>query len=35
MDQHPLLDIHLRSLRLPTMLVNYRRLAGEVAEPIT
>jgi DNA replication protein DnaC len=35
MDQHPLLEMHLRSLRLPTMLANYRRIAGEVAEPIT
>jgi DNA replication protein DnaC len=33
-DQHPLLDMHLRSLKLPTMLGNYRRLAREVAEPI-
>ncbi len=34
MDQHPLLEMHLRSLRLPTMLANYRRIADEVAEPI-
>src|SRR5450631_163374 len=35
MDQQPLLEMHLRSLRLPAMLANYRRLAGEVAEPMT
>jgi len=35
MDQRPLLEMHLRSLRLPTMLANYRRLASEVAEPMT
>jgi DNA replication protein DnaC len=35
MDQHPLLEMHLRHLRLPTMLSNYRRVAGEVSEPIT
>jgi DNA replication protein DnaC len=35
MNEQPLLEIHLRSLRLPTMLANYRRLAGEVAEPMT
>jgi DNA replication protein DnaC len=34
MDQHPLLEMHLRSLRLPTMLANYRRILGDVAEPI-
>ena len=34
MDQHPLLEMHLRSLKLPTMLGNYRRIAGDVAEPI-
>jgi hypothetical protein len=34
MDQHPLLELHLRSLKLPAMLGNYRRVAGEVAEPI-
>jgi DNA replication protein DnaC len=34
MDQHPLLEMHLRSLKLPTMLGNYRRVAGDVAEPI-
>lgn len=34
MDQHPLLEMHLRSLKLPAMLGNYRRLAGEVAKPI-
>ena len=34
MDQHPLLEMHLRGLKLPTMLGNYRRLAGEVAQPI-
>ena len=26
--------MHLRGLKLPTMLGNYRRLAGEVAQPI-
>jgi DNA replication protein DnaC len=35
MDQQPLLEMHLRSLRLPTMLANSRRLAGEVADPMT
>jgi DNA replication protein DnaC len=34
MDQHPLLEIHLRSLKLPTMLSNYRRLAADVGHPI-
>ena len=34
MDQHPLLDMHLRSLKLPAMLGNYRRVAGDVTEPI-
>lgn len=34
MDQHPLLDLHLRNLKLPAILGNYRRLAGEVAEPV-
>lgn len=34
MDQHPLLELHLRSLKLPTMHANYRRLAADVAEPI-
>ncbi|MBC5801879.1 MAG: ATP-binding protein [Candidatus Eremiobacteraeota bacterium] len=34
MKEHPLLDLHLRSLKLPTVLANYRRLAGDVAEPI-
>ena len=34
MEQHPLLDMHLRSLRLPAMLANYKRLAGDIAEPI-
>jgi DNA replication protein DnaC len=34
MDQHPLLDMHLRGLRLPAMLAHYKRLAGDVAEPI-
>lgn len=34
MDQHPLLEMHLRNLKLPTMLAHYRRLAGDVAQPI-
>jgi DNA replication protein DnaC len=34
MDQHPLLELHLRGLRLPTMLGNYRRLAAEIPEPV-
>jgi DNA replication protein DnaC len=34
MEQYPLLEMHLRSLRLPTMLANYKRLAGDIAEPI-
>lgn len=34
MDQHPLLEMHLRILKLPAMLSNYRRLAGDVAQPI-
>ena len=34
MDQHPLLEMHLRGLKLPTMLGNCRTLAGEVAQPI-
>jgi DNA replication protein DnaC len=34
-EQHPLLDMHLRSLRLPAMLANYKRLAGDIAEPIS
>src|SRR5450755_4818167 len=27
--------MHLRSLRLPAMLANYKRLAGDIAEPIS
>ena len=34
MDQRPLLEMHLRNLKLPAMLGNYRRVASEVAEPI-
>lgn len=34
MEQHPLLEMHLRGLKLPAMLGNYRRLAGEIAEPV-
>ena len=34
MTEHPLLEMHLRSLKLPTMLGNYRRLGGDIAEPI-
>jgi len=34
MDQHPLLELHLRSLKLPAMLANFRRVAGEVADPV-
>lgn len=33
-DQHPLLEMHLRNLKLPTMLANYRRVAGDISEPI-
>jgi len=29
-----LLEHHLRTLRLPTMLANYRRLLGDHAEPL-
>src|SRR5450755_4187695 len=35
MEQYPLLELHLRSLRLPTMLANYKRLAGDITEPIS
>ncbi len=34
MDQHPLLEMHLRSLRLPAMLAHYKRLASDVSDPI-
>ena len=35
MEQYPLLELHLRSLRLPKMLANYKRLAGDITEPIS
>ncbi len=34
MVEHPLLELHLRNLKLPAMLGSYRRLAGDVAEPV-
>jgi len=34
MEQHPLLEMHLRSLRLPTMLGQYKRLASDITQPI-
>ena len=34
MDQNPLLEMHLRSLRLPTMLAQYKRLASDFAQPV-
>jgi DNA replication protein DnaC len=35
MEQYPLLEMHLRSLRLPTMLANYKRLAADITDPIS
>src|SRR5450755_2113076 len=35
MEQHPLLEMHLRSLHLPTVLANYKRLAGDITDPIS
>jgi DNA replication protein DnaC len=34
MDQHPLLDLHLRTLKLPAMLSNYKRLADDITQPV-
>src|SRR5450755_420411 len=35
MEQHPLLEMHLRSLHLPTVFANYKRLAGDITDPIS
>ena len=34
MNESPLLDLHLRTLHLPAILANYRRLLGEHSEPL-
>ncbi len=34
MTEAPLLELHLRSLRLSAMLANYRRLLGDHHEPL-
>jgi DNA replication protein DnaC len=34
MTESPLLEMQLRSMHLPTILANYRRLLGEHAEPL-
>jgi DNA replication protein DnaC len=34
MDQHPLLELHLRTLKLPAMLSNYKRLADDITQPV-